>query len=122
MRRLASPVIGCKPDSQDIQSEQMTGKETHQDRVRRLIYRSSYTGMKETDLLLGQFARTHLAELSPADLDEYEALLAAGDPVILAFVQGQAEVPPELDGRVLGLIRQFDASCQQDREDHADLS
>ena len=26
------------------------------DRVRRLIYRASYTGMKETDLLLGHFA------------------------------------------------------------------
>ena len=30
--------------------------------------------------------------------------------------------PPELDGRVLRLIRQFDASRQQDRQDHADLS
>ena len=100
----------------------MTGKQSHQDRVRRLIYRSSYTGMKETDLLLGQFARTHLAELSPAELDEYEALLVAGDPAILAFVQGQADVPPELDGRVLNLIRQFDASRQQDRDDYADPS
>jgi antitoxin CptB len=100
----------------------MTGNETHQERVRRLIYRSSYTGMKETDLLLGQFARTHLAALSTADLDDYETLLAAGDPAILAFVQGQAEVPPELYNRVLILIRQFDASRQQDREDHADLS
>ena len=110
----------------------MTGKETHEDRVRRLIYRSSYTGMKETDLLLGQFARTHLAALSAAELDEYEALLVAGDPAILAFVQGQADAPPELDGRVLRLIRQFDASRQQDRpdqdrpdqdrQDHADFS
>jgi antitoxin CptB len=100
----------------------MTGNETHQERVRRLIYRSSYTGMKETDLLLGQFARTYLAALSTADLDDYETLLAAGDPAILAFVQGQAEVPPELDNQVLILIRQFDASRQQDREDHADLS
>ncbi|MGB1528083.1 MAG: succinate dehydrogenase assembly factor 2, partial [Candidatus Puniceispirillaceae bacterium] len=33
-------------------------------RVKRLIYRSSYTGMKETDLLLGQFAARHLPELS----------------------------------------------------------
>ena len=29
-------------------------------RLRRLVYQSSYTGMKETDLLLGRFATVHL--------------------------------------------------------------
>ena len=49
-------------------------------RVKRLIYRSSYTGMKETDLLLGQFAARHLPELSDDELEVFEALLDAGDP------------------------------------------
>lgn len=87
----------------------MTKTEPHQDRVRRLIYRSSYTGMKETDLLLGQFARRHLAGLSHSDLDDYERLLEAGDPLILALVQGQAETPAELDCHVLNLIKEFDS-------------
>ena len=34
----------------------------HSDRVRRLIYQASYTGMKETDLLLGHFARKCVSE------------------------------------------------------------
>ena len=49
------------------------------DRVRRLIYQASYTGMKETDLLLGHFAKTHLAYLCDADLTDFENLLGAGD-------------------------------------------
>ena len=32
-----------------------------QDRLKRLIYRSCYTGTKELDLVLGGFARTRLA-------------------------------------------------------------
>ena len=77
-------------------------------RVRRLIYRSSYTGMKETDLLLGQFAARHLSELSDGELDIFEALLDAGDPKILAWVQGDEQVPEEFQGTVINLIKNFE--------------
>ena len=77
-------------------------------RVKRLIYRSSYTGMKETDLLLGQFAARHLSELSDDQLDMFEALLDAGDPRILAWVQGDEEVPEAFQGTVIDLIKKFD--------------
>ena len=77
-------------------------------RVRRLIYRSSYTGMKETDLLLGQFAARHLPKLSDDELDIFEALLDAGDPKILAWVQGDEQVPEEFHGTVIDLIKNFE--------------
>ena len=77
-------------------------------RVRRLIYRSSYTGMKETDLLLGQFAARHLPELSDDELDMFEALLDVGDPRILAWVQGDEQVPEAFQGTVLDLIKNFE--------------
>ena len=77
-------------------------------RVKRLIYRSSYTGMKETDLLLGQFAARHLPELSDDDLDMFEALLDAGDPRILAWVQGDEQVPETFQGAVIDLIKNFE--------------
>ena len=82
-------------------------KQTHQYRVKRLIYRASYTGMKETDLLLGQFAQRHLAQLSEPELDEFEALLDAGDPLILSWVREDSTPPPDLDGPVLALIKDF---------------
>lgn len=76
-------------------------------RTRRLIYRASYTGMKETDLLLGHFAKTHLLDLNDDELDDFEALLAAGDPTIYAWVMDKKPVPPEYDTRVLKLIKNF---------------
>ena len=76
-------------------------------RVKRLVYRASYTGMKETDLLLGQFAARYLAELSDDELDMFEALLDAGDPKILAWVQGDEEVPKAFQGAVIELIKKF---------------
>ena len=79
-----------------------------QARVKRLIYRSSYKGMKETDILLGQFAARYLAKLSDDELDMFEALLDAGDPKILAWVQGDEEVPKAFQGPVIELIKKFE--------------
>ena len=63
------------------------------DRVRRLIYQASYTGMKETDLLLGHFAKSYLADLSDDDLTDFENLLAAGDHWIYAWLTENEAVP-----------------------------
>tara|TARA_B100000963_G_scaffold65832_1_gene54057 strand:- start:1439 stop:1639 length:201 start_codon:yes stop_codon:yes gene_type:complete len=64
--------------------------------------------MKETDLLLGQFAARHLSELSDDQLDMFESLLDAGDPRILAWVQGDEEVPEAFQGTVIDLIKKFE--------------
>jgi succinate dehydrogenase flavin-adding protein (antitoxin of CptAB toxin-antitoxin module) len=63
--------------------------------------------MKETDLLLGQFAQLYLPYLSDAGLDEFQALLDAGDPNIFAWVRGDAQPPANLDGLVLAQIKKF---------------
>jgi len=77
------------------------------DRARRLIYQASYTGMKETDLLLGHFAKTHLEDLCDADLTDFENLLAAGDHWIYAWVMGNEPVPDAYDTAVFRLIKDF---------------
>ena len=77
------------------------------DRVRRLVYQASYTGMKETDLLLGYFAKTHLADLCDKDLTDFENLLAAGDQWIFAWVTGNEPVPDVYDTAVFRLIKNF---------------
>jgi succinate dehydrogenase flavin-adding protein (antitoxin of CptAB toxin-antitoxin module) len=77
------------------------------DRVRRLIYQASYTGMKETDLLLGHFAKTHLPTLGSQDLTDFENLLAAGDHSIYAWVMGNAELPETYNTPVFHLIKKF---------------
>ena len=81
--------------------------ETRETRLRRLVYQSSYTGMKETDLLLGRFAAVHLAGLCDSELDQYEALLDAGDDRIYAWVMGSEPLPASYDTDVFHLIKNF---------------
>ena len=77
-------------------------------RRKRLIYRSRYTGTKETDLLLGAFAAAHLDGFGDAELDYYEALLDVGsDPLIYAWAIGAKPVPPEHDTSVMALLKAF---------------
>ena len=81
--------------------------ETRETRLRRLVYQSSYTGMKETDLLLGRFAKLHLPQLSDDELGQYEALLDAGDDRIYAWAVAGEPAPDIHDNRVLDLIKSF---------------
>jgi succinate dehydrogenase flavin-adding protein (antitoxin of CptAB toxin-antitoxin module) len=76
-------------------------------RRKRLIHRSVYTGMKETDLLLGAFARAHVPGFDAGQLDRYEQLLNAGDPVILDWAMGRDTPPAEYQTDVLRLLLNF---------------
>lgn len=62
-------------------------------REKRLAMRSMRRGIKEMDLILDSFARAHLADLSEADLDLYEALLAENDHDLYQWVSGQVDTP-----------------------------
>ena len=81
--------------------------ESRETRLRRLVYQSSYTGMKETDLLLGRFAKFHLQGLTDDELGQYEALLDAGDDRIYAWVVAGEPAPKMHENRVLDLIKEF---------------
>lgn len=81
--------------------------ESPQARRKRLIHRSVYTGMKETDILLGAFARAHVPEFDDRQLDTYENLLTAGDPNILDWALGRSEAPDEFRSDVLDLLKNF---------------
>jgi antitoxin CptB len=76
-------------------------------RRKRLLYRSVYRGNKENDILLGQFARAHIAEFGVAELDQYERLLRAADNDIYDWVAGKTTPPPEADTPVLRLLMAF---------------
>ncbi len=56
---------------------------------------------------MGRFADAHIAELSEAELDQYQHLLSALETDLLAWVSGQAEVPPEHDTPMFRRVRAF---------------
>ena len=70
--------------------------ETTQARLKRMAMRSWRRGTKEMDLVLGPFADAHLAALTEAELDLYDALLAENDQDLMAWILGQALPPPDL--------------------------
>ncbi|MDB0048366.1 succinate dehydrogenase assembly factor 2 [Pseudomonadota bacterium] len=50
--------------------------------IKKLIYRSKYTGTRETDILLGDFADNFINNLNDDELLAYQKLLDSGDPRI----------------------------------------
>ncbi len=64
-------------------------------RLKRLIYRSVHRGCKETDLVLGPFAETRLAALTPPMVDVYEQLLEESDADIWNWLTGKIKPPEE---------------------------
>ena len=74
-------------------------------RLKRLLYRSKYTGTKETDTLLGAFAEQYLPQLSAVELDQYEALIENSDPDLYMWISGQKPIPPEWDNEVMALLK-----------------
>jgi len=85
----------------------MVGETDIETRRKRLLYRSIYRGNKENDILLGQFARAHIASFGSAELDQYERLLDTGDNDIFDWISGQADIPAEADTPVLRRLMAF---------------
>jgi antitoxin CptB len=64
-------------------------------RRRRLIWRAEHRGTRELDLVLGGFARRHVAAMDDAALEELEAIVAMPDPDLSNWLMRRAPVPPE---------------------------
>ena len=81
--------------------------ESRDNRIKRLIYRSIYTGTKETDLLLGTFARRNLPNFDDELLDAYEALIENSDPDLYMWISGRKPVPEAWSGPIMHLLQDF---------------
>jgi antitoxin CptB len=74
---------------------------------RKLLFRSLRRGTKESDIVMGGFAETHLGGLDEAQLARFEALLDANDQDVLGWVIGMHPPPPEYDTDVLAMLQNF---------------
>jgi antitoxin CptB len=64
-------------------------------RRRRLLWRAAHRGIREMDILVGGFAHDRLATMTPAELDEFEALIALPDNDLFDWLIRSVPVPPE---------------------------
>lgn len=67
--------------------------ETAADRLKRLKMRSMRRGIKEMDIILSAYADATLQDMSPAQLDLYDALLWENDQDLYQWVTGQVDSP-----------------------------
>ncbi len=72
---------------------------------KRLLFRSLRRGTKESDLVIGGFARACRSDLNDGQLRRFEALLDQNDADVLAWIIGLERPPPEFDTDILNLIR-----------------
>jgi antitoxin CptB len=76
-------------------------------RRKRLLFRSWHRGTRESDLILGRFADSHLAAFDEDQLDRYEALLDCADADIFDWITGRACPPPDHNHDVTRLLLSF---------------
>ncbi len=74
-------------------------------RRRRILFRAWRRGMREMDLVMGQFADRNLPGMDEAELAEFERLLDVTDPQLLAWVTGDEPTPPNFDTPLLARLR-----------------
>jgi len=74
-------------------------------RRKRLLFRAQRRGFKEVDLIFGAFAAESLAGLDESELDQFEALLAAPDQEVYAWLRGDAAPPAEFDTPIFARLK-----------------
>lgn len=83
--------------------------ESPESRLKRMAMQSWRRGTKEMDLILGPYADQHLAAMSAAALDHFDALLAENDQDLYPWITGGRPAPDRF-AALLGEIAQFSRS------------
>jgi antitoxin CptB len=76
-------------------------------RLKKLRFRAWRRGFREADLILGPFADKHVANMSAAELDTFEALLDQPDQDLYAWIIGTELTPAAFDHEVMRQIKVF---------------
>ena len=74
---------------------------------KRLLYKATHRGMKETDTLIGGFAKAQLDLLSDVQLASFDALLDEEDNDLLNWIMEREDAPKRIDSQLLNQIITF---------------
>ena len=66
-------------------------------RRRKLLFRAWHRGMREMDLILGQYADEYIVGFTDEQLNEFEHILEVLDRDLLKWVTGESPIPVEYD-------------------------
>lgn len=76
-------------------------------RRKRLRYRATHTGTKETNILFGGFVEQYGGSLAADELAQAEHLLDANDIDIVNWIMARAEIPAEFDTPLMTRLKRY---------------
>ena len=92
--------------------------ETNSDiRIKQLILRSGRRGLRELDLVLGQFAERRLPRLPPESLALYGQLLDEDDKCILDWMTGAKSRPEKYEELIVHIVGAYQAMSESGAQD-----
>ncbi|WND02484.1 succinate dehydrogenase assembly factor 2 [Temperatibacter marinus] len=78
------------------------------DRRRRLLFRAWHRGIKELDLIFGNFVDANVKDFSEEDCIWFESLFEEQDHSILSWVTDGIDVPEKFQGDMMRRIQKLD--------------
>lgn len=60
---------------------------------KRILYRSNYRGCRETDLIIGSYAKLHIDKLSQDQLVEFDLILQENDHDLYDWILQKSSLP-----------------------------
>lgn len=79
----------------------MTGSKVDTSRLdarrRRLVFRAWHRGIREMDLVLGQYVDAHIENMDEKTLNELEDIMSYEDRDMLTWVTGEIPIPQNVD-------------------------
>ena len=75
--------------------------------IKKLLYQSSNRGCKETDIIIGQFAKLNLAKMDDNELKIFEDILQMNDADIYDWYTKKIMLPAEKSSSIMLQILDF---------------
>ena len=86
-------------------------------RRRRILYRCWHRGIREMDLVFGQFAEAEIAGLPDEALDELEAIMAEEDNDLVKWITGEKPVPEQFRTPMFARIASYRPDFEENHPD-----
>lgn len=74
---------------------------------KKLLYKSWHRGCKETDIILGEFAKTMIEKLTDKDLEAFAVIVESSDNKIYDAAVGRIPIPDSFDEELFKRIIKF---------------
>lgn len=84
----------------------MTSK-TREHTIKKLLYQSCNRGCKETDLIIGEFARQNLEKMDYEELDIFAKILELQDADIYDWYTGKKPLPKRYSSPIMVKLMNF---------------